>query len=186
VTGEPALRASDADRERTVALLRGHSVEGRLTLEEFAQRIDAAYAARTLEKLEQLARDLPAEAPAVPAPRRSPTRWIVAILSGTNRAGRLRLPGETKIVAVMGGVDLDLREAELDQPEVTITVVTVMGGVDIAVPEGVDVELTGLAVMGGKDYRPGRSAPPPGAPLVRIRAFALMGGVSIRTKPPRG
>ena len=53
----PALRASDADRERTVGLLRDHAAEGRLTLEEFTDRMSAAYLAGTNDELEELARD---------------------------------------------------------------------------------------------------------------------------------
>jgi hypothetical protein len=71
----PALRASDAERERTATLLRDHAAAGRLTPEELDERLDAAYGARTVGELEALAHDLPAEgeaaaAAANPAPRR--------------------------------------------------------------------------------------------------------------------
>jgi len=56
----PALRASDAERERTATLLRDHAAAGRLTPEELDERLDAAYAARTVGELEALAHDLPA------------------------------------------------------------------------------------------------------------------------------
>src|SRR5438105_664968 len=58
----PSVRASDAEREEVVARLRGHSVDGRLTLEEFAQRVDAAYAATTRAELERVTADLPGHA----------------------------------------------------------------------------------------------------------------------------
>jgi hypothetical protein len=183
LTSEPALRASDAEREHTVALLRRHSIDGRLTLEEFAQRMSKAYEARTRDELDELVRDLPIDVPMSPAPRRRPTRWILAFMGGTDRTGRLRIAKDTTVVSLMGGVNLDLRHAELEEPEVTITVVSLMGGANIIVPEGVDVELSGLAVMGGKGHRAGKQPTPPGAPLVRVRAFALMGGVSVITKP---
>jgi hypothetical protein len=57
---DPKIRASDADRERTVALLREHLAAGRLTAEEFHERLDAAYAAKTLGQLDELLADLPA------------------------------------------------------------------------------------------------------------------------------
>jgi hypothetical protein len=82
----------------------------------------------------------------------------------------------------MGGADIDLRQAELQGPEATITVYSVMGGAHVIVPEGVHVELGGLAIMGGKDHRPGKEPVPPGAPVVRVRAYTLMGGVSVITK----
>ncbi len=58
-TGDSAIRASDQDRERTAAILGGHYADGRLTLEEFQERLDRAYAARTLGELDGLMTDLP-------------------------------------------------------------------------------------------------------------------------------
>ena len=58
--GDPRLRVSDADRERTVALLREHHAVGRLTAEEFHERMDRAYAAKTRGDLDELLADLPA------------------------------------------------------------------------------------------------------------------------------
>ncbi len=58
--GNPQMRASDADRERTATLLREHHAEGRLTVEEFHERLDAAYTAKTLGDLDALVADLPA------------------------------------------------------------------------------------------------------------------------------
>jgi Domain of unknown function (DUF1707) len=58
--GEPRLRASDADRERTVELLREHHAVGRLTADEFHERLDRAYAAKTRGDLDELLADLPA------------------------------------------------------------------------------------------------------------------------------
>ena len=178
------MRASDAERERTVELLRSHSVEGRLTLEEFAERISRAYEAKTRDELDELTGDLPDESAPVPAQRRAPARWIVSVLGGTDRRGRFRLGPRTHVVSVLGGANLDLRQAELESPQVEMTIVSVMGGANVVVPEGVEVELTGLAFMGGKGYQPGKRPPPKGAPLIRVRAFAFMGGVAVTTKRP--
>jgi hypothetical protein len=179
----PAIRASDAEREHTVALLQRHSVDGRLTLEEFASRMEQAYEARTRDELEELTRDLPETSTAVPAGRRKPaTRWIVSVMSGTQKRGRWRLARNTNVVCVMGGAELDLRHAELEDVDSVMTVVAVMGGAEIIVPEGVDVDVGGFAFMGGKEFKPGRTAPPPSAPSVRIRAYALMGGIEVKTR----
>jgi Domain of unknown function (DUF1707) len=59
MAGDPRIRASDADRDRTAALLREHLAAGRLTAEEFNERLDKAYAAKTLGELDQLLADLP-------------------------------------------------------------------------------------------------------------------------------
>lgn len=182
MSGQPALRASDAERERAVERLRSGAVDGRLTLEEFAQRMGSAYEARTRDELDELTRDLPSELAPARQPAKIAANWIVAVMGGAKRTGRFRLATETNVVTVMGGADIDLRHAELQGPEVTMNVYSIMGGAHLIVPEGVHVELGGLAIMGGKDHRPGLEPVPPGAPVVRVRAFTLMGGVSVVTK----
>ena len=187
VSEYPELRVSDPERHAAVEVLRRGYGEGRLDLAEFEERTDAALAARTRADLERLTADLPSDPPypAPPATRRA-TRWVVAVMSGADRRGRWRPDEVTNAVAVMGGVELDLREAELVGSEVVVNAVAIMGGVDVVVPEGVPVELTGLALMGGKDCKVADVPAPPGAPVVRGRAFALMGGVTVKTKRPRG
>jgi Domain of unknown function (DUF1707) len=66
----PALRASDAERERTATLLRDHAAAGRLTPEELGERLDGAYAARTVGELDALVHDLPAVGPHARPPQR--------------------------------------------------------------------------------------------------------------------
>jgi hypothetical protein len=59
VPSDPRIRASDADRDRVTALLREHHAAGRLTAEEFGERMDAALNATTLGELDDLLADLP-------------------------------------------------------------------------------------------------------------------------------
>jgi len=192
-------RASDAEREAVVARLRDAAGEGRLTVEELAERIDAAYDARTRAELEPLTADLPgpaeragftpaaAPAPGPVAPARKASPLLFGIMGGGDRKGRWRVPERMTVVNVMGGADLDLREAVLETPEVEITVWSLMGGSTITVPEAVHVELEGFALMGGNSLRldPTRPDPPPGAPVVRVRAWSLMGGTDVRTRGAR-
>jgi hypothetical protein len=63
------IRASDAEREQTVTLLRAAVAEGRLSVEELDERTASAYAAATRGELELLVDDLPHELPAPPVPR---------------------------------------------------------------------------------------------------------------------
>ncbi|MQA86221.1 MAG: DUF1707 domain-containing protein [Streptosporangiales bacterium] len=188
------VRASDAEREQVVELMRQASAEGRLTLEELVERSDAAYTAKTRGELERLTRDLPAPVPGkapVPAttsstvPARRPSRWAVAVMAGVDRRGRWRPAERMNVVAVMGGATIDLREAEVTDPEVTINAVAVMGGIDVVVPEGVRVEFTGFAFMGGRDEHVADVPVRPGTPLIRVRGFALMGGVDVKSRPVR-
>ena len=179
----PELRVSDADREATITRLRVAGGDGRLTLEELAERVELADGARTQSELDALTADLPVYAPRAPAERK-PNEWIVAVMGGAERKGRWRPASRTRVVTVMGGAELDLREAELAD-EISITAITVMGGIGIVVPEGVSVELSGFAVMGANSGPRDKVPPVPDAPVVRVRTFALMGGVGIERKRPR-
>jgi Domain of unknown function (DUF1707) len=60
VPGDPRIRASDADRDRVASMLREHHAAGRLTAEEFHERMDRALEAKTLGELDELMTDLPA------------------------------------------------------------------------------------------------------------------------------
>lgn len=180
----PETRASDAEREQIVAELREHAAQGRLTLEEFSKRVDEAYASKTVAELERVKRELPAVS-ALPAtrPRRKARRWLVSIMGGADRKGRWRVPRKLTVAAVMGGCDLDLRQAEIEHDEVTITVFTIMGGTEVYVPEGIEVDVGGLAVMGANDEHGHDTAPRPGTPLIRLRLFTLMGGADVWRVP---
>ena len=174
VADEVAIRIADADRERTVALLGEHHAVGRLTYEEFLERMEKAYEARTHADLDVLTADLPAQR-AVPAAA-AKRRWVVSIMGGTSR--NAEVADEHVVFDLMGGSDLDLRHAHFPKGEATVTAVAVMGGSTIWVPDGARVELSGFAFMGGNDNR----VPPGGSgPLIRVRAWALMGGVDVRS-----
>jgi uncharacterized protein DUF1707 len=181
VSDELDVRVSDADRERVGLALREHCAAGRLTLEELADRLDDAYRARTSGELGAALRELPDEAPA--RPRRSPKRFTIAIFSGIERRGRWRVPRRSFVLSLFGGSDLDLRHAEIDSDAVTIVVFDIFGGTDIYVPEGVDVDMGGFGLFGGVDEHGADKPPRHGAPLVRVRAFALFGGTDVWRVP---
>jgi hypothetical protein len=176
----PAIRASDAEREAVVGRLRTAAGEGRLALDELAERIDRALGAVTRGELEELTRDLPQQQPGGPPAGKS-RRWVVGIMGGGTQKGRWRIAPRCTVVNVMGGADLDLTGAIVEASETEIQVFSLMGGSNIVVPDGVHVELSGFAFMGGNDLKlRGRPAPPPGAPVVRVRAWSVMGGTDVK------
>jgi len=186
----PEIRASDAEREYVVDILRAHCSEGRIDLDEFSERINRVYAARTIGELNDICADLPV--PATPSEvavataesrTRKAVKWTIGILSGPVRKGRWRIEGETNALAIMGGVNLDLRDAEIAGDEIVIHATAIMGGVDIIVPEGVEVHISGIPFMGGCDDKTNQDAPIlPGTPIIRVKYFAMMGGVTIKSK----
>jgi hypothetical protein len=176
-------RASDAEREATVVQLREAAAEGRLTVEELTERLDAAYAASTRAELEPLTADLPVAPSSVTVePGRGGTRFVLGILGGGDRRGRWRVAERVVVVNVFGGADLDLREATLAGTETTIWVISLFGGSDIIVPEGVNAELSSFALLGGDDLKLEGPEPPPGAPVVHVRTVSIFGGTDVTTR----
>jgi hypothetical protein len=178
----PALRASDADRDRMVVLLREHAAQGRLTLEEFTERMSAAYLARTHDELDELSRDLPVTHAAV-ASRRRPTRFVLAFLGSTEREGRLRLRRRIACLMGLGNLDLDLRQATFDGDVITIFAIGVFGAIDVYVPEGVEVDLHGLAIGGHKGAYGNDPLPVAGTPLVRVFVISIFAGIDVWRVP---
>ena len=170
------LRASDAEREQAVVRLREACAEGRLTLDEFAQRVDEAYAARTHEELARVTRELPAQA----TPRRKRRRrFTIAIFGGSDLRGRFRVPRRSFMLNLFGGSDIDLRQAELDAPVATYFALNLFGGGDIYVPEGIEVDLISFALFGGNDECGSEGEVHPGSPLIRVVALSLFGGMDV-------
>ena len=173
--------------------LREHVVAGRLTLDEFSDRVGRALGATTRADLDAVMADLPSlsaqvaepESGVEPVPPRQRRRWHVAVMSGHDTKGRWRISGQTNAIAVMGGCDLDLRYAEIEGPEVVITAFAFWGGIQVTVPEGFDVELSGFSFMGGRSLKTRDVPLIPGSPRITVRGFAIMGGIDVRSRPSR-
>ncbi len=187
------IRASDAEREAAVGRLQEACAEGRLTLEEMGSRVSGAYGAVFRTDLEPLLADLPIPSngtvlsPSAPTsgavvtspPVRQRGRWIVGVMSSLARQGHWRLPSSANVVAVMAQAELDLRDAVIDSPIIEMRLFVLMGEIRIRVPKEVEVEVTGLVVMGERhvDVRP--VAIRPGMPRLLIRVVGAMGEVRI-------
>jgi hypothetical protein len=173
---------SDVEREQALARLRAGCAEGRFDLDEFGDRVALVLAARTDTDLTPVLADLPVPVEPPPPPKPRPVERVVSVLGGTHQGGRWRPARPTRAVAVLGSCQLDLCEVDLDE-DVEIRAVAVLGGIEVLLPEGVAAELGGLSVLGSKDYRVRRSLCRPGGPVVRVRATAVFGGVTVRTRP---
>lgn len=188
------MRASDTEREHAVEILNAAAAAGRLTVEELEERIQSVYASVTRRELELLVRDVSVDAGAnghaltTRRPdegaivREGPggSRWVVAIMGGSDRGGRWRIARSCLVLSIMGGVSLDLNDAEFADRVTRLNVFSVMGGGEIRVPHGIEVHVSKIAVMGGNDVRLGDEIPPPGAPIMHIRLVSVMGGYSVR------
>ena len=185
---DDSLRVSDAERDAVLRALGDHAAVGRLTLDELEDRSGRALTAKTRGELATLTSDLPQEAGQASSPvpaRKKPVRWMVAIMGGSHRRGRFRTVGSINAVAIMGGDEIDLREAEIEGGELTLNLFAFMGGANIYIPDSVDHEVGGFSFMGGHEEIGSERPPRRGAPVIRIRAYNLMGGATIYRLPPQ-
>jgi len=179
----PAVRVGDADRERAATLLREHCVHGRLTLEEFSARLDELYRARTEGELAAVLRELPEAVTSAPAAKRR--AWLVTLIGSVQRRGPWRVARRLFAFSLLGAPDLDFRQAVIGDEEVRITSISFVGALTAIVPAGVEVELGGLALIGGNDLMTrGEIEPVPGGPRIHIRCFAFFGGARIEHVRP--
>jgi hypothetical protein len=184
------LRASDADRDRAATVINSAMAEGRLTADEHSERLDAIYSAKTHADIVPLLDDLPgSSAVAAPAPAgglagpAGHTDRLVAILSGATRKGAWRASSVIDAFTLMGGVELDFREAMLPGREITVRAVCIMGGVLITVPPEMHVVSSVVAIMGGTEIADDTAESlRPDAPVLRVSGACIMGGVEVKRK----
>lgn len=175
----PALLAGDDDRERSIALLTQAVVEGRLTLEEFSDRVGVAQSARTQTELTEVTRDLPAPgAAALPAPAED---RHVAFCSKLTRSGPWDLSVRSSFRCVFGTVVLDFSQVRLAGPEVEIDLFNLFGTVTLIVPDGVDVSVVGGGWFASQNITAPTSTRAAGAPRLRINARGPGGTLHVRS-----
>ena len=183
------MRISDADRNKVAEILREAAGDGRIDFNELDERLEATYAAKTYAELVPITHDLAPAAPIGAQVGRGVEREsAVAIMSGVERRGIWVVPEHFSVFCLMGGADLDLRQATFFAPEVTLTINAFMGGADIVVNRSTNVVMHGIGIMGG--YSGPKSDPEvrltADSPTVHVRGFAIMGGVTVVRKPMPG
>jgi len=181
--GNP-MRASDADRDRTIEVLATASAEGRLSPDEYSERSDAALAARTLGDLARLTDDLPA-GPAAGVPvsgsrgnLAARPETVTAVLGNESRKGHWVVPPHLTVRSVLGDCHLEMQEATIGQQVTTVDVMARFGAVTIFVPDGTDVRLTGRAVLSAKSSDLPSSRP--GAPVLVVHCDLFCSAVNVR------
>ena len=147
----PALRASDADRDKVIDTLRAAVADGRLDPAEYDERVETALSARTFEALAPLTADLLPGTSVVPAPARpAAKRLVVKQKHGfVRRDGDWALPERLVLRTAWSGVELDLRHAVPSGPELVIEMRVRGGGVKLIVAPGMEVDANDLRVKFG-------------------------------------
>jgi hypothetical protein len=181
VTGEVEprdLRVSDAEREHVGQLLQRAVGQGRLTVAEFAERMDATMAARTRGELNTVLVDLPGFMLARP-----PVQDVLELshhLGELTRRGPWTVPPRVRLVGYFGSSFLDFTEAVFSGPTVHLELDKTAGSTTIVIPDGATVDTDGLRVTAGrvKDFTVRRIAPGPLHFVITGRA--TMGEVRVR------
>jgi hypothetical protein len=185
------------ERERVVQTLSTHFAHDRLSMTEFEHRLERAYNLTAVDELRSLVADLPAIstqagthegslAPSlVPSSEVPPRGALFTVMGGHERTGSWIVPRQLKVVVVMGGAEIDLREARFGAGVTEIEIFVLMGGITIIVPPGVRVESLGAAFMGGFELKAGdATALSPNHPVLRLNGLAIMGRVETETRYP--
>jgi hypothetical protein len=187
-------------RERAIARLSDAFAHDELDVAEFERRVTVAHTAESPAELEALLADLQPGRAMEPAPppvaqatalaraaagEVQAEQKAYAIMGGIDRRGAWTVPRKLKLVMMMGGAYLDLREARFPAGPVDLHVFAFMGGAEIIVPPGLAVQTDGSAFMGGfQDVNRAPAVADPDAPLLRVHGMVVMGGVDIRTALP--
>ena len=169
-SGKPSSNASASPPRR-----------GRLSLEELVGRTEAAYSATTRGELANVALDLPEQdsLPSTTQPVHS--QRMVSVFADVSRRGWWRAEGTVSPTTVFGDVELDLREAAVPTGQVQMSAVAPFGDIEVIVPDGVIVELTGFSLFGRKKVDVRRSSSMRSAPVVRVQGFIVFGSVLVRS-----
>lgn len=200
-----AVKASQDTRQRTIDALCEHFAADTLEMTEFERRVDAAHRAETLAELRALLQDLPGPGTAVMPSQEAGTavparpvrnqvarpelvrdnQFVIGVFGGPSRRGDWIPARHVWSVALMGGVELDLREARLGPGVTEISVFAMWGGVEIIIPPDMQVEFNGMGFMGGFDCDDqARRVYDPDAPILKINGLAIMGGAEVTVREP--
>lgn len=188
-----ALRASDADRDQVARVLSTAFAEGRLTHEEHDERLNQAMQAKTFAELVPLTRDLvyTGDPNPVTQPTEQPQQMIdttgassepdrmIAVFGGNSRQGRWRVRKNIQAYALFGGQDIDMRDAVFESPTVELSGFWCFGGMDLKVPEGIEVRDQTVGIFGGSDVK-NLGEPDPAAPVLVLKGVCLFGGISVK------
>lgn len=168
------VRASDAERDAAMNRLREAAPEGRLTLEELTDRIEAAANAVMRSDLVSLTSDLPATtAVGIPTPPAG-----VRGVGDVKRSGPWTVPPENLFRTWFGNIKLDLRQAQISATGTHIHARTLFGNVDLLVPETVEVEVQASTQLGRTNLH--ASSAIPGAPRIVLTGGTFTGDIKVR------
>lgn len=175
-----AAAITPAEREQWCQRAGRACTEGRLTLGAYSDLVEILQDSGEREAFEAAAEEVRAAGSSVAVAPVASGSPMLAILGGHDRKGPTQLGPVTPALAMMGGIDLDLREATVSGPLTVIRGFAVMGGVDVRVPPGIRVETRCLPVLGGCDVKLRGRPPRQDAPVLRLELTLVMAGATVK------
>ncbi|AQA06758.1 hypothetical protein BVC93_27045 [Mycobacterium sp. MS1601] len=169
-------RVGDAEREQVAGLLQHAVSQGMLTLDEFSDRMDAALAARTRGELGKVVADLPVHS----VPVQLEALPLSATMSSIRRAGRWLVPGRVTLKSRFSNVVLDLTQADIRTPTVTIDLDDICGSTDIIVPDDFTADLNQLRCLGASANSRIDAGPPVGRVHLILRGSIRFGALTVK------
>jgi hypothetical protein len=186
VTGElmPSnrdMRLSDADRERVVGWLNAALAEGRLTLAEFEDRVDAVLRAKTYGEVEPHLADLPVGVASGGRPSRDLVE-LRGMAASLKRRGRWAVPRRLVVRNKAGSVKLDFAEAVIDHPVVEIDLNVLAGNTLLILPAGATADIDDVQMTAGhaKSTVPASYDVPDGRPRFVVTGSHKAGNLTVR------
>ena len=201
VTERPDL---EGERQRTIDALCEDFAQDAIGMDDFERRVDLAHKAESLEDLRGLLADLPSGRQVVPSEGAPPVapqvpvsgalvqaslasaelvrerQLVFSLLGGSSRKGAWTPARHVICLNILGGMQLDFREARLGPGVTEVTVFSKLGGVDIIVPPGLQVDFSGVGILGGFDMSDEvTGVVDPSAPILRVNGLAILCGVDV-------
>jgi hypothetical protein len=194
----------ESARERVVLELSNLFAEDRIPMEELDRRLELAYAASSVTDLEKLLTDLEPMPPAIADdPRVAAQRWqpaaqppvirdaselavprgqkrILAFLSESKRRGTWIVAPYVDVVAVMGSLVIDMRDATFTSRVVEMDLSVVMAQVTIIIPRGMRVIDDATAIMAQHNFDEHTRGADTDAPVLRLTGWSTMAEVTVR------
>ena len=181
-------------REDAIAKLAEQFANDDIQIEELEARVMRVHDAGTIAALDEIL-GLPSLGPAkkdqtlarapargeLQARERVESRWVFAVFSGARRTGNWTVGRSNRVVAIMGGAVVDLREVDLSPgEEVLVDVLSIFGGAHILVPPHARVTTSVSALFGGVEEL--NQGAPAGAPRIRVNGLAIFGGIHVESR----
>lgn len=182
-------------REQVIERLKMGYAHDYLDEVDFENKLTIANSSKSKSELLDLIHDLPAirqnnstgetiSGVPVNSGHVKPQDTFICFFSGVTRKGRWKPARNTKILSILGGAELDFSEAEFPPGITEIEVLCVLGGAEIVVPEGINVDCSGIPVLGGFENKAGEYYAE-NSPTLKIRGVALLGGVEVKPQKKR-